>query len=146
MNALKRLRLFFATSLMAAPLLSTASAQTFQSQITGVVRDPSGAVIPNARVVATNSATGVSFSAESNEQGIFRLLALPPAQYKVATSARGFKTSEQGPVTLQVNDVVELDVALQVGDASEQVQVSGTAPGRRAGAATGGAGGGARRG
>src|ERR1041384_6241261 len=127
MNALKRLRLFFATSLMAAPLLSTASAQTFQSQITGVVRDPSGAVIPNARVVATNIATQVAYSAESNGQGIYRLLALRPAQYKLSTSLAGFKTFEQGPITLQVNDVVEIEVNLQVGDAAEQVQVSGAA-------------------
>ena len=75
------------------------SAQTFQAQITGVVRDPSGARIANARVVATNIATAVSYSTESNVQGIYRLMALPPGQYKVSTSISGFKTSEQGPVT-----------------------------------------------
>src|SRR6266567_453456 len=113
--------------LLAVALLSAVSAQTFQAQITGVVRDPSGAVIPNARVAATNIGTGVSYSTESNSQGIYRLLALPPAQYKVSTSIAGFKTSEQGPVTLQVNDVVEVEVTLQVGDATEQVQVSASA-------------------
>src|SRR4051812_34371854 len=114
-------------ALLAVALLSAVSAQTFQAQITGVVRDPSGAVIPNAKVVATNIATRVAYSAESNGQGIYRLLALPPAQYKVTTSLPGFKTSEQGPVTLQVNDVVELEVNLQVGDAAEAVQVSSAA-------------------
>src|SRR5207249_7428712 len=96
--------------LLASAWLSAISAQTFQAQITGVVRDPSGAAIPNARVVATNIATRVAYSTESNGQGIYRLLALPPAQYKVSTSLAGFKTSEQGPITLQVNDVVVLDV------------------------------------
>src|SRR5438552_15975906 len=112
---------------LAALLLSVADAQTFQAQITGVVRDPTGAVIPNARVTATNMATRLTYSIESNGQGIYRLLALPPAQYRLTTSLAGFKTSEQGPVTLQVNDVVEIDVSLQLGDATEKVQVTGAA-------------------
>src|SRR5438046_7334845 len=103
------LRSVLLACLLAAGLAGTVAAQTFQAQITGVVRDPSGAVIPNARVVATNTATGLAYSTQSNEQGIFRLLALPPAQYKLATSLTGFKTSDQGPITLQVNDVVEVE-------------------------------------
>jgi hypothetical protein len=126
-DAVKHLRPVLRAYLFALALACAVSAQTFQAQITGVVRDPSGAVIPNAKVVATNIATRVAYSAESNGQGIYRLLALPPAQYKVSTSLAGFKTSEQGPITLQVNDVVELEVNLQVGDAAEQVQVSGSA-------------------
>src|SRR2546427_6788958 len=113
--------------LLAVALLSVVSAQTFQAQSTGLIRDASGAVIPNARVVATNIATRVAYSAESNAQGIYRLVALPPAKYKVTTSLAGFKTSEQSPITLQVNDVVELDINLQVGDSAEQVQVSANA-------------------
>ena len=105
-------------------LAATASAQTFQAQITGVVRDATGAVIPNAKLVATNVATGVAFTAQSNEQGIYRFLALPPAQYKVSSSMQGFKTFEQGPITLQVNDVVNLDITLQLGDAAEKVMVT----------------------
>src|SRR5438094_9227863 len=95
--------------LLASAWLSAISAQTFQAQITGVVRDPSGAVIPNARVVATNIATRVAYSTESNGQGIYRLSPLPPAQYKDATSLAGCKIAEQGPITLQVNDVEELE-------------------------------------
>src|SRR5689334_19421777 len=116
-----------AACLLAAALLSIVSAQTFQAQITGVVKDPSGSLIPNAKVVATNTATGVAYSTESNAQGIYRLLALPPGQYKITTSIAGFKTSELGPMTLQVNDVVEVEVSLQVGDVAEQVQVSAAA-------------------
>ena len=126
-DIMKYIRPVLGACLLAAALLNAASAQTFQAQITGVVRDPSGAAVPNAKVVATNNATRVAYSAESNGQGIYRLLALPPAQYKVTTSLAGFKTSEQGPITLQVNDVVELEVNLQVGDAAEQVQVSASA-------------------
>src|SRR5436190_22678153 len=112
---MKLLQNILLPGLLTAALLPTVLAQTFQAQITGVVRDPSGAVIPNARVVATNVATGLAYRTESNEQGIYRLLALPPAQYKLSSSLTGFKTSEQGPITLQVNDVVEIEVNLQVG-------------------------------
>src|SRR5436190_7604984 len=123
---IKRFRTIFSAGLIVAALASGISAQTFQAQITGVVRDPSGSLIPNARVVATNTATGVAYSTESNAQGIYRVLSLPPGQYKLSTSIAGFKTSEQGPITLQVNDIVEADVSLQVGDVTEQVQVSAT--------------------
>ena len=77
---MNRLRTVLLSCLLAAALPAAVSAQTFQAQITGVIRDASGGVIPNARVVATNIATGVSFSTESNAQGIYRLLALPPAR------------------------------------------------------------------
>jgi hypothetical protein len=100
LNYLNRF-LLVACVLAAIPV---ASAQTFQAQITGVVCDASGAVIPNARVAATNVATGVASSTECNDQGIYRLLALPPGQCSLSTSLRGFKTSEQDPITLQVND------------------------------------------
>ncbi|MBI4908344.1 MAG: TonB-dependent receptor [Acidobacteria bacterium] len=112
-----------AFAIWATPLM----AQTFQAQITGVVQDPTGAVIPNAKITATNVATGVVFSTESNALGIYRLPALPPAQYRLTATTIGFKSFEQGPITLQVNDVVEIQITLQVGDASEKVQVSASA-------------------
>src|SRR5690349_21088432 len=95
-------------------VFSSLHAQTFQAQITGVVQDATGALIPNAKIVATNTATGVTYSTESNSQGIYRLPALPPAEYKLSASLAGFKTSEQGPIRLQVNDVVEIQISLQV--------------------------------
>jgi hypothetical protein len=110
-------------------LISAASvlAQTYQAQITGVVRDASGAVVVGAKVTATNVATGVQASTESNADGIYRLLALQPAQYRVTATMTGFKTFEQGPVTLQVNDVVTMDITLQLGNAAEKVEVNAAA-------------------
>ena len=121
----------FRTSLFIAWLAvltaAVVSAQTFQAQITGVVHDSTGAVVPSVKVTATNEATGGTYSTESNGEGLYRLPALPPAQYKVTASLKGFKTFERGPVTLQVNDVVEIAVILQLGDASEKVVVNETA-------------------
>ncbi|HYZ83024.1 MAG TPA: carboxypeptidase regulatory-like domain-containing protein [Bryobacteraceae bacterium] len=104
-----------------------ATAQTFQGQITGEVRDTSGAVMPNVKLTATNIATNVSFETQSNEEGIYRFLALPPAQYKIAASMTGFKSYEQGPITVQVNDNITLNIELQLGDATERVVVQAAA-------------------
>jgi hypothetical protein len=108
-------------------LSAASSGQTFQAQIGGVVRDATGAVVPNARVTATNIATNVPSPTTSNEQGIYRFPALQPGQYNIAASLTGFKTYEQGPITLQVNDNVTLDITLQLGDASERVVVTAAA-------------------
>ncbi len=115
-----RFRMFLLLSVMCG----LAAAQTFEAQITGVVRDSTGAVIPNVQLTATNISTGVVFSSRSNEQGIYRFLALRPSQYTVKASMTGFKAFEQGPITLQVNDVVNLDVSLELGNASEKVLVT----------------------
>src|SRR5215510_8113105 len=99
------------TPMLALVVFALSSAgQTFQAQITGEVRDVTSAVVPNVKLTATNVATNVSFSTQSNEEGIYRFLALPPAQYKITASLTGFKTYEQGPITLQVNDNITLNV------------------------------------
>lgn len=116
--------LFHALTILFA---ATAYSQTFQAQITGVVQDATGAVVPGAKITATNLATGVTYSTESNAAGIYRLPALPPSQYRITANSTGFKSFEQGPITLQVNDSIELLISLQIGDASEKVQVTSSA-------------------
>ncbi|MBV9081309.1 MAG: TonB-dependent receptor [Acidobacteriaceae bacterium] len=102
--------------------------QTFEAQITGEVKDMSGAVVPNMRLSAKNVATGTLYAATSNESGIYRFPSLPPAQYMVTCSLPGFKRFEEGPLTLQVNQVLEVNVTLQTGEASEQITVSAAPP------------------
>ena len=112
---------------MVCSLAFSCLAQTFQGQISGEVRDATGAIVPNAKLTATNIATNTPFTTQSNEQGLYRFLALPPGQYNVTASLTGFKSYERGPITLQVNDNITLDISLQIGDASETVQVSAAA-------------------
>src|SRR5215217_9680984 len=100
----------FVASCVAVLLCGIAAGQNYQAQIAGVVTDASSSAVPNAKVSVTNLATGARSSGESNDQGIYRILALPPAQYKLTVTGAGFKTFEQGPITLQVNDVATLDV------------------------------------
>jgi len=63
-------------------VMSALSAQTFQASVTGMVRDQSGAVVPNVQVTATDVATATKYTAATNESGIYRFPALPPSQYK----------------------------------------------------------------
>ncbi len=104
-----------------------AFAQTYQAQIGGVVRDASGGAVPNAKVTVTNIATGAQASTESNSEGLYRLLALQPAQYRISATGPGFKTFEQGPLTLQVNDALTLDINLELGNVTDKVQVTANA-------------------
>src|SRR6266404_6274303 len=97
-------------------LLSAAlSAQTITASITGTVTDPTGAVVPNAKVTASNVGTNLSYPATTNQSGVYNLLFLPVGQYNVTTEATGFKKTVLGPFTLEVNQSARVDVALQVG-------------------------------
>ncbi len=107
---------------------NAAAAQSYRAQITGIVTDPSKATVTGARITAVNLATGVRETSVSNEQGIYRIPNLQPSTYSVEAEATGFKKFVERSVTLQVGDVVSLNVALQVGTLSEVVVVSGAAP------------------
>ncbi len=103
-----------------APLL----VQTFEAQITGIVKDQSGSVVPAANLTATNIAIGVASTTTSNDAGVYRFDGLKPGQYRVVCQVSGFKQFEEGPITLQVNQVYSLNVLLQPGTPTERVTVS----------------------
>lgn len=102
----------------------TVQAQTFQAQVTGTVTDSSGAVVAGAHITATNVATAATYSTKTNDTGVYRLPYLSPAVYRVDCSLTGFKSYEQGPITLQVNQVLQLDVTLEPGPVSERITVA----------------------
>jgi hypothetical protein len=114
------------TALLA--VLPKLTAQTFEGQITGVVKDASGGVIPGAHLVVTNIAAGATFNAVTDNNGIYRFPALPPTAYKITCVFKGFNTLEQGPITLQVNQVLELNLTLSPGQTTERVNVTAQAP------------------
>src|SRR3974390_2597137 len=110
-------RVFFVVILLLVCLsIQTLSAQTITASITGTVTDPSGAVVPNTKVTATNTSTNLSYSANSNESGVFNLLFLPVGNYTVAAELQGFKKTVLGPFDLQVNQIARVDVKLEVGE------------------------------
>ncbi|MDQ6700572.1 MAG: TonB-dependent receptor, partial [Acidobacteriota bacterium] len=109
-------------------LASTGFSQTITGAITGTVTDPSGAAIPQVKVTATNTATNVATASETNQSGLYNLLFLPVGQYTVTAEAQGFKKSILGPFALELNQTARVDVALQVGQLTESVEVTGVAP------------------
>jgi len=96
--------------------------------IQGTVSDPSGAVIPNATVTATNVATGVKTSRPTTAAGVYALSPLPAGEYTVAASADGFQTLVQAKVFVDALGVVGLNLTLKVGATSESVTVSDAPP------------------
>lgn len=98
-------------------------AQDFRATITGRITDPSGAVIAGSRVTVTNTATRVGTEATTNEQGVFTVPYLIPGSYEVSAEAPGFKRAIQERIFLQTSDRLTLDMKLEVGAATEVVEV-----------------------
>src|SRR5947208_4680297 len=103
-----------------------AVAQT-QASISGVIHDPTGAVITGVTVTVTNPATNFVRSAIANEAGVYNLPGLQPGRYNIKVELPGFRTITQNDVELQVQQSARLDFTLQVGQLSETVEVSGAA-------------------
>src|SRR5438552_4123499 len=97
------------------------------AQISGTVRDQSGAVLPGVEVTATQTDIGVSRNTISNETGTYVLPNLAVGPYKLEVSLPGFRTFVQTGIVLQVNSNPIIDAALQVGQVSEQVEVQANA-------------------
>src|SRR6266849_8455002 len=98
-----------------------------QAGISGVIHDPTGAVIPGVTVTVTNPATNFSRSAITNEAGVYNLPGLQPGRYNIKVELPGFRTITQNDVELQIQQSARLDFTLQVGELSQTVEVSGTA-------------------
>ncbi|MGH9405244.1 MAG: TonB-dependent receptor [Terriglobia bacterium] len=103
-------------------------AQTNRATITGTVRDSSGAVVPEVTVTATDVATRISTAAITNGAGIYTLLNLVPAQYRVEFEKRGFKLVVEPDITLHSTQVAQINARLEVGALTQQVTVTTQAP------------------
>ena len=114
---------------MICGLLGSGSAlgqtQSNAADLQGVVRDQSGAVVPNATVTARNPGTNISKATTTNADGAYLIVSLTPGDYEVTVEASGFKKSVLPAVTLTVGQRADLDVALEVGAVSEIVTVTG---------------------
>src|SRR5213596_3960215 len=112
---------------LSAVLLSTLPviAQT-QASMSGVIHDPSSAVIPGVTVTVTNPATNFVRAAISNEAGVYNFPVLQPGIYNIKVELPGFRTIEQNNVELQIQQSARMDFTLQVGEVSQTVEVEGT--------------------
>jgi Carboxypeptidase regulatory-like domain len=112
----------------ALALCAVANGQTVTGSVTGEVTDPSGAVVAGAHVVATNLDTGVSTTATTNGDGLYRIDFLPIGHYQVAVEANGFDRASLPAFVLEVQQTAKFDVKLTVGSATTNVNVSAAAP------------------
>ena len=102
--------------------------QTGTSSLHGKVLDSSRAVVAGATVTIANQAQGIGREATTSSAGEFEFLALPPGTYVLTAEKAGFKKYEQRNLQLLVNLPTSLNVLLQVGSVTTQVEVSGEAP------------------
>src|SRR5579872_1336350 len=117
--------------LMAALLFGLAfspavHAQLSTGSVTGIVRDPSGAVVAQADVVLRNVDTAVERATTSNSAGNYLFLNVNPGRYTVETKASGFKSSRLLELTVAVSQTLTLDVTLEVGALEQTVTVGAT--------------------
>src|SRR5262245_32893910 len=96
-------------------LAGVLSAQEFRATISGLVADPSGAPVPQARVIVTNTATNVATAASTNSAGVYAIPYLGSGTYQITVTAGGFETAIRQGIVLHVDDKVKLDFQLQVG-------------------------------
>jgi len=98
--------------------------QAFTGSLNGIVRDPADTVVPNATVRLRNEATQETRQVISAADGRFNFSQLLPGIYEVSAEAPGFKRSVQPGVQVRVNQTLELDVKLQLGEVTQTVQVT----------------------
>src|SRR5580765_7349490 len=94
---------------------ATAAAQTNTGQISGVVRDIQGGVLPGATVTAEHVATGTKVERVSDDRGRYFLPSLPVGTYVVASELAGFRRVLRTGIVLQLGQTVALDFTLEVG-------------------------------
>ncbi len=118
--------LLFGALLVVVPMGWAQTAST--GAITGVVTDPSNAAIADARVVATNSSTGLARNAQTTADGTYIVTLIPPGDYTLSVEKTGFKTYLLKNVTVLVTQTTTINVKLQLGQVASTVEVSLTAP------------------
>lgn len=114
-------------AMLAIAFAPAVEAQTDRGTVTGVVLDPLGAVIPNAAVSARNLANGAQFRTSTTETGAYTLPSLPWGDYSLTVEAAGFKQFSRSPVRVEVAQTIRIDVALEMGAATESITVSAEA-------------------
>lgn len=123
-------KLLVAFFLMTLSLISNVAKVVGQGSayLTGFVQDPSGAGVPGATVVIKNMKTGTEYSAKTTDTGVYRSAALPSGSYDVTVQANGFKSYVGRGVEIQLGQARGLDITLEVGEISQEIEVTAAAP------------------
>src|SRR5262245_24483893 len=93
------------------------------AQISGTVKDPTGAVLPGVELTATQTATGLERKVISDETGFYTVTNLPTGPYRLEAALPGFRTYAQTGIVLEVNSNPVINIVMAVGQVSETVEV-----------------------
>jgi hypothetical protein len=112
-------------TILVATLCLSIYGQTTSGTLTGTVFDPTGATVPGVMITATNDATGVVSSTTATSTGQYRINNLPGGKYTITATADGFTKAQIKNVDVNISTVSTANVTLQIGQASQTVEVSG---------------------
>ena len=115
-------------TLLLAVIINTAAWAQATAQLSGTVRDTSGAVLPGVTVTVTQTDTGFTRTVVTESGGTYVVPNLPTGPYKLEASLQGFRTYAQTGIVLQVNGNPTINVTLAIGDVAETISVEGAAP------------------
>ncbi len=118
------MKMWVATLVLVALGLTTVATAQSTSSLRGTIKDPSGAVVPQAPVVLSNVATGFTRTAVSAADGFYQFVEVPPGTYSLSVNKQGFKSVKLDDIQLLVNTPATVDVSLSMGSANEIVNVS----------------------
>jgi len=111
--------------LLAAPF---AGAQSTSGRIRGTILDTSGSAIAAAKITLINQATNVSRDLQSGANGEYIFIEVPVGTYEIDVTSAGFKKFIRKDITLNLNEVISVDITLQIGAATESIEVTGAPP------------------
>ncbi len=125
--SLKPRRFRLAAAPLACVLSSLSYGQGGRASITGVVTDHTGAVVPNASVVATNTLTGQVTRATTASNGTFVVPLLPVGNYSLTVEQAGFRAATRNGIVLTPDQIATVDITLELGQVNQAVEVSANA-------------------
>jgi hypothetical protein len=128
MTTTQSLRRAFLLPLLLLLLVSRPVSAQFSGAIQGTITDSQKAVVGDATVIVTNTASGVTREATTSSEGVFRVLSLGPGAYRVQVVKTGFITAERDAVNVGISETVRMDVTLEVSGVQENVTVTTRAP------------------
>ncbi len=120
-SLLPRMQWLGTLSLLLLFLAGSAGAQVSTASINGVIRDPSGAVVPGATIVLKNVDTSVERTSTANSAGAYGFVSIPPGSYTIESNAKGFSSQKLGPFVLAVGQSATFDFTLTVGTETQVV-------------------------
>lgn len=118
----------FVLLMSSSAIAGAPQAQIASGDLKGSIFDPSKAVVAGGRVTSTNVSTGVARSTVSDATGEYRIALLPPGEYDLTVEAQGFSTQHRKGIILTVGETAVIDFQLQLGTATNEVEVTASAP------------------